>query len=307
MPELPQLEMGLVPAAQRYVSKKWQDCNWVQSLEGGIDTAHFSFLHAVLTKDEKEALAIYSQLGGARRPVEARRSRALDPQRSAAEVQHPGPRRRPGDRRRAQDRRGRSLLAHRPVPDAQPRLRAGGDAGRGLLRPGLGAGDDTNCWIYTYSWRPDRPFTNSERTQFDGGFGVHCRGRRRLRAAAQHRQRLPDRPRRSRRRTSFTGITGVSEQDSAIQDSQGPIQDRTREHLGPTDLGIVEFRKLVMGAARALQTGRASRRRQQAAKQICRALGRLGRRAGQGSRRGDDRAFRPSGTAMSAHEYGLGE
>ena len=58
---------------------------------------------------------------------------------------------------------------------------------------------------------------------------------------------------------SFTGITGVSEQDSAIQDSQGPIQDRTREHLGPTDLGIVEFRKLVMGAARALQ--RARRRR----------------------------------------------
>ncbi len=44
---------------------------------------------------------------------------------------------------------------------------------------------------------------------------------------------------------------GVSEQDAAIQDSQGPIQDRTREHLGPTDIGIVEFRKLVMGAARA--------------------------------------------------------
>ena len=46
---------------------------------------------------------------------------------------------------------------------------------------------------------------------------------------------------------SFTGIMGVSEQDAAIQDSQGPIQDRTREHLGPTDIGIVEFRKLVDG------------------------------------------------------------
>src|SRR4249919_4394087 len=51
MPELPQLEMGLLPVSSRYVTKKWQDCNWVQSLEGGIDTAHFSFLHAVLTKD----------------------------------------------------------------------------------------------------------------------------------------------------------------------------------------------------------------------------------------------------------------
>jgi hypothetical protein len=54
---------------------------------------------------------------------------------------------------------------------------------------------------------------------------------------------------------SFTGITGVSEQDGAIQDSQGPIQDRTREHLGPTDIGIVEFRKLLMGSARALASG----------------------------------------------------
>ena len=25
--------------------KKWQECNWAQSLEGGIDTAHLSFLH----------------------------------------------------------------------------------------------------------------------------------------------------------------------------------------------------------------------------------------------------------------------
>src|SRR6202035_5887144 len=28
VPELPALEMALVPASHRYVSKKWQDCNW---------------------------------------------------------------------------------------------------------------------------------------------------------------------------------------------------------------------------------------------------------------------------------------
>ena len=70
MPELPQLEMGLVPAAQRYVCKKWQDCNWVQSLEGGIDTAHFSFLHAVLTKDEKSS-SRSTAAPPPRRPVQA--------------------------------------------------------------------------------------------------------------------------------------------------------------------------------------------------------------------------------------------
>jgi len=61
--------------------------------------------------------------------------------------------------------------------------------------------------------------------------------------------------RASQKTSSYTGIAGVSEQDAAIQDSQGPIQDRTREHLGPTDIGIVEFRKLVMGTARALAAG----------------------------------------------------
>ena len=34
---------------------------------------------------------------------------------------------------------------------------------------------------------------------------------------------------------TVTGVEGVSEQDTMIQDSQGLIADRTREHLGPTD------------------------------------------------------------------------
>ncbi len=63
--------------------------------------------------------------------------------------------------------------------------------------------------------------------------------------------------RKLQRTKSYTGIKGVSEQDAAVQDSQGPIADRTREHLGPTDLGIMHFRKLVMDAARALQKGEA--------------------------------------------------
>ena len=51
---------------------------------------------------------------------------------------------------------------------------------------------------------------------------------------------------------SYTGIRGVSEQDAVVKDSQGPIADRTREHLRPTDLGILRFRKLMMDCARHL-------------------------------------------------------
>src|ERR1700744_6614101 len=39
MPELPDLEMELVPPSHRYVSNKWQDCNSVQATEVSIDTS----------------------------------------------------------------------------------------------------------------------------------------------------------------------------------------------------------------------------------------------------------------------------
>ena len=55
--------------------------------------------------------------------------------------------------------------------------------------------------------------------------------------------------------TSFTGNEGFSEQDAAIQESQGLIADRTRERLGPTDLGIVKFRNMVLNAAQRLAEG----------------------------------------------------
>ena len=34
-----------VPDTHRGISKIWQDCNWLQALEGGIDTVHSNFLH----------------------------------------------------------------------------------------------------------------------------------------------------------------------------------------------------------------------------------------------------------------------
>jgi phthalate 4,5-dioxygenase len=270
VPELPQLEMGLVPAAQRYVSKKWQDCNWVQSLEGGIDTAHFSFLHAVLTKDEKEALAIYSRsaaLGDQSKPDDRVRWIRNDPRPKFSILGHDaglvigGARK--TDTADLYWRIAQFLMPnHAFAPAAMP-----GEVYYGQAWVPV---SDTSCWIYTYSWRPDRTFSNSERAQFDGGFGVHSHvdgDYMPLRNARN--DYLIDRA--QQKSQSFTGISGVSEQDSAIQDSQGPIQDRTREHLGPTDLGIVEFRKLVMGAARALQKGEAPKATQAAKKYAVRS------------------------------------
>ena len=50
-----------------------------------------------------------------------------------------------------------------------------------------------------------------------------------------------------------TGIQDVSEQDAAIQNSQEKIVDRSLEHLGPTDVGIIDFRNLMLKLAKNLK------------------------------------------------------
>ncbi|HTP93497.1 MAG TPA: Rieske 2Fe-2S domain-containing protein, partial [Xanthobacteraceae bacterium] len=44
-PPLPNFEWATVPASHRFVSKRTQECNWLQTLEGAIDSVHVSFLH----------------------------------------------------------------------------------------------------------------------------------------------------------------------------------------------------------------------------------------------------------------------
>ena len=254
VPELPQLELGLVPSAHRYVSKKWQDCNWVQSLEGAIDTAHFSFLHAIPTKDEAVKLDILRKTSaiGQEGDLADRMRWVTDDPRPKFKIQShdAGLVIAAGRKTDSTDLYWRiaQYLApnHALVPVAFP-----GEVYHGQSWVPV---DDTKCWVYTYSWVPGRPLTNAERAKYASGLSLH---------AEIDGNYVPKRnigndymiDRELQKTLSFTGISGVSDQDAAIQDSQGPIQDRTREHLGPTDVGIVEFRKLVMGAARALQRG----------------------------------------------------
>jgi phenylpropionate dioxygenase-like ring-hydroxylating dioxygenase large terminal subunit len=44
-PPMPAIEATLCPAAEVTISCVMRECNWLQALEGDIDTSHFSFLH----------------------------------------------------------------------------------------------------------------------------------------------------------------------------------------------------------------------------------------------------------------------
>jgi phthalate 4,5-dioxygenase len=253
VPELPDLEMALVPASHRYVSKKWQDCNWVQALEGSIDTAHFTFAHLSFDKEANEILDIKKHFVNpiARMNVDHMRWIAHDPRPVIKINPHDAGLTIAGGRLTDSDniywRIAQFLMpVHAYAPSAMP--------GENIFGQSFIPVTDTSCWIYTYAWNPERPLTQGERDAYDRGNGVISEVDENyvpLRNKAN--DYLIDR--KLQKTKSYTGIKGVSEQDAAVQDSQGPIADRTREHLGPTDLGIMHFRKLVMESARALQQG----------------------------------------------------
>ena len=55
MPPPPKFEWAAVPATHRHVTKNIQECNWLQALEGGIDSAHATILHRTLRVDTPHA------------------------------------------------------------------------------------------------------------------------------------------------------------------------------------------------------------------------------------------------------------
>ena len=255
-PPLPRFEFGLVPPAHRFVSKKFQQCNWAQACEGGLDTAHFSYLHAGMRDGEKVGLT----------EVAGRRSRGENEPPSLARF-----------RWMAEDGRPEFTVLDHPAGLLLCAARQA-DAGATYWRmtqflmpnhslaPGnfpednnLGntwvPHDDRSCWIFCYCWNPDRPLTDKETTALANGSGIFA-------AVDEHfvpvRRRENDYliDRALQREASFTGIAGISEQDQAIADSQGFIADRTRELLGQTDLGVVRFRRLALQAVQDVAAGR---------------------------------------------------
>jgi phthalate 4,5-dioxygenase oxygenase subunit len=65
---------------------------------------------------------------------------------------------------------------------------------------------------------------------------------------------IQDRP-AMRARTSYTGIYGFPNQDIAVQESMGRIVDRTREHLGTSDIAIIRMRRLMLESVRRVMNG----------------------------------------------------
>jgi len=255
LPELPQMEFALVPPSHRHVSKKYQECNWAQAAEGGVDTAHFSFLHQPVVSSEGQLAekAARATRGYSQQTMNQNHVRWMrDDARPRYEVRKHGAGLVLGASRQAEPgqlywRIAQYLMpCHGYTPSATD-----GQTYHGQTWVPI---DDESCWIYIYSWNPQRPLTEEERKGYRSGGAVYPEmGENWMPLRNRSNDYLIDRE--VQKSENYTGIVGVSEQDAAIQDSQGRIADRTRELLGPTDIGVMQFRKLMLESARGLAQG----------------------------------------------------
>src|SRR5690606_9730229 len=109
---------------------------------------------------------------------------------------------------------------------------------------------------WTMTFHPTRPLTEQELELMENGHGVHTElvpGTFRP-VANMDNDYLMDRE-AQRQKIYYSGIKGIAIQDSSLQESMGPIADRSKENLVSTDNAIIMARMRLRKAARALEKG----------------------------------------------------
>jgi phenylpropionate dioxygenase-like ring-hydroxylating dioxygenase large terminal subunit len=241
-PEMPELEWTLVPENQRYVHKRIQHNNYLQNVEGEIDSAHVSFLHRTLKQNELGSVLGQSLL---------QRQTDAAPQFSVRDTDYGvlvGARRNHDDEHYYW-RITQFLMPSYTMIPAEP--------GFPVSFTGAVPVDDESMWGYTVTWHPDRPLSTEEVGAIESWKGIYTRLVPGTYESALNMENEYGIDRELQRTSSYTGIHGIREQDLAVQEDQwGPITDRTREHLGTTDLAVIAMRRRLTSEVLALQEGK---------------------------------------------------
>jgi phenylpropionate dioxygenase-like ring-hydroxylating dioxygenase large terminal subunit len=252
-PAPPELEWMRLPEDHRFVSKFWQDCNWMQGLEGGIDPAHISFLHGVV-EDSDDAVRRELDQASAGFFLAAQLERA--PHLEIADTAY-------GALLGAGRDAGKGMVYwritqfHMPFHTLPPTDPAPDPIVHSHIWVPV---DDDNLVNWCISWHPTRALTAEERGAMHAGLSIHVMNYAPATSdaygdirPAQHRANdyLCDWD--AHRSRKFFGVPGVGAQDKAITESQQRIFDRTRERLSTSDSGIIRIRKRLLDAAVALR------------------------------------------------------
>jgi phthalate 4,5-dioxygenase oxygenase subunit len=240
-PAPPSVEWCTLPETHVYVSKRPQECNHLQAMEGGIDTAHVSYVHRYEVDVDPMHQAVK-----ALDYIKADGNVVFEIEKKPFGLTMYG--RRNGEPDSYYWRVTQWLF---PWFTLIPPF--GGHALGGHVWVPM---DDQNCWAWSINFRPDRPLSEDERREMQAGKGIHCEyepGTFRPKANKDN-DYLIDRKAQKEKR-AFSGVSGFAVQDSSLQESMGPIQNLQREKLLPTDRAILMARRMLVDAATVLQTG----------------------------------------------------
>jgi phenylpropionate dioxygenase-like ring-hydroxylating dioxygenase large terminal subunit len=244
VPDLPQLEWTLVPESHVYVHKRFQHCNYLQNVEGEVDSSHVSFLHREFRPEKFEA-AIAGQLLLARAKDSAPKFVVEETEYGLAI----------GARRNWDSDHYYWRLTQFLMPSF---TLIPSEAGAPINFTAAVPVDDLNMVGFTSTWLPNRPMTADDIRTIESWTGACAEvDPRTFQPVANHaNDYLLDR--NKQRNGNFTGMRGIREEDIAVQEDQhgGPIADRTKEHLGTSDAGVIALRRRLLTAMRDLRAGR---------------------------------------------------
>jgi len=248
-PPLPLLPAFLAPPERVWSYKFFHECNYLQGSEGNVDPQHLSFLHRMVTpgaaQDERS------------REVDALIAADVTPSIDIEETAY-------GLRLYAVRNTGPGEKYVRVTNFIMPNAAAfdGGpvhDPARVRPRPNVGYQmhwhvpiDDVSHWKFALVHSHDSPVDAEFQDRIIGRRTVtepYNSPRRRDNGYLQDREEM--------RARTYAGLGfSFQEQDRFAVESQGPVADRTREHLGASDRGVVAMRRQMLKAIEDIRAGR---------------------------------------------------
>ncbi len=247
MPPPPDYEWMRAPPTHRNVTKTFEDCNWLQGLEGGLDTAHSSFAHN-------------NNLGNKNEMRLRDRSPRLDVERTDYGYYYVS-------FRDLKDGNYYMRIYHYAMPAQQ--MRGGIHKFDGTRReyPELNGHiwvpiDDHTTYVYNWTCAYDENAKFDEQNCIDReyfygrGPDEMIPGTFKLKANKSNDYFID---REMQKTKNFTGIVGINTQDFALQEGMGPIVDRSQENLGTSDKAIVQMRRLLLEGVQEVADGKTPR------------------------------------------------
>ncbi len=238
--EFPAFDCFEAPISHVFAFKGFLQCNWLQALEVGIDPAHASFLHRYF-EDEDVASSYGKQFRGSSANSDIPMTRLL------REFQSPEILVEATDF-------GLRLMALRKINDEQTHVRVTNQVFPQAFVIPLSADiaitqwhvpiDDTHCYWYamftSFSAPIDKQQMREQRLKLYTLPDYKPRVGKHNRYGFDTKEQLTQ---------TYTGMgADINVHDQWAVESPGPIQDRTREHLGTSDKAIMMYRKQLLGA-----------------------------------------------------------